>query len=143
MDYLVIGGWAAIAHGLPRTTLDVDLYIRPTPENASKLILALGKIGFGTAKELAPREILSRKAFMFADQIRIDIFTEPWGLTDFNACYSRRRETEFESIRIPFVGLEDLIKTKESGREKGQADLKALKEIDRERKRNPERFQGG
>ena len=64
-------------------------------------------------------------------------------MTDFNACYSRRRETEFESIRIPFVGLEDLIKTKESGREKGQADLKALKEIDRERKRNPERFQGG
>ena len=134
VDYLVIGGWAAIAHGLPRTTIDVDLVIRPTPANAAKLIEALCKIGFGIAKELTPQEILSRKAFLFADQIRIDIFTEPWGLTDFDACHSRRRDIEFESVRIPFVGLQDLILTKETGREQDIEDLKALRELERYRK---------
>ncbi len=83
MEYLVIGGWAAIAHGLPRTTLDVDIYVRPTPETPRRLVGALSEVGFGIARELAPEEILSRSAFLFADQIRIDIFTRPGGVDRF------------------------------------------------------------
>lgn len=77
MDYLVIGGWAAIAHGLPRTTLDVDLFVRPTPENAGRLVSALKKVGFGIARELDQNDILGRNVLLFADQIRVDIFTRP------------------------------------------------------------------
>jgi hypothetical protein len=60
VDYVVIGGWAAIAHGLPRTTLDVDLLIRATPENVQRLIDALSELGFGTARGLDVDDILSR-----------------------------------------------------------------------------------
>ncbi len=138
MEYLVIGGWAAIAHGLPRTTLDVDIYVRPTPENAQRLVEALSEVGFGIARELAPEEILSRSAFLFADQIRIDIFTRPWGLTDFDASYGRRLEAEFESVRIPFAGIEDLIRTKETGRDQDRADVEALREIARRSGNRPQ-----
>lgn len=107
MRYLVIGGWAAIAHGLPRTTLDVDLFVEPTEANVERLIRALSKVGFGIAKELTPREILSRPAFIFSDQIRVDIFTRPWGLEDFETSFAQRWETQFESVGIPFVSVED------------------------------------
>ncbi len=133
MEYIVIGGWAAIAHGLPRTTLDVDLFVRPTKENVGRLIGALSEIGFGIARELTPEEILSRKAFLFADQIRIDIFTRPWGVEDFDGCHGRRWEADFEGVRIPFVSIEDLIRTKETGREQDRADVQALKDIARRR----------
>lgn len=129
-----MGGWAGIAHGLTRTTLDVDIFIRPTTENARLLISALSEVGFGTARELTPQEILSRTAFLFADQIRVDIFTRPIQLQDFDACHARRWEAAFESIRIPFLCLEDLIKSKQTGREQDAADVEALNRILQRRK---------
>jgi len=131
VDFLVIGGWAAIAHGLPRTTVDVDLFVRPTRENIDKLIGALSDIGFGIANELDPSAILDHRVFLFADQIRVDLFTRPWGLSDFDRCWQGRREIEWSGATIPFVGFEDLIRSKETGREQDLADVEALREIER------------
>ena len=131
----MIGGWAAIAHGLPRSTLHVDLFIRPDTENVNKLLSALSKVVFGVSRELSPEEILNRKVFLFSDQIRIDVFTAPWGLDEFESCWSRRWETTFESVTIPFLGLEDLLKSKDTDRDQDQADAEALKRIIEKRNR--------
>lgn len=129
MDYLVIGGWAAIAHGLPRTTLDVDLFVRPTRDNVRRLVGALADVGFGTARELDPDRILERHVFLFSDQIRVDVFLRPWGLTDFEESWTRRFETSFESVRIPFLGLDDLLRSKGTDREQDRRDVEALGKI--------------
>jgi hypothetical protein len=129
--YLVIGGWAAIAHGLPRTTLDVDLFVDPSRDNVERLIEALSKVGFGTAKELDADEILSRHVLLFADRIRVDVFTKPWGLAGFKECRRNRKEVEFESTSIPFLGLEDLIRSKSTDRAQDESDVRALREIAR------------
>ena len=134
--YLVIGGWAAIAHGIPRSTLDVGLFIRPDKGNSGRLIATLSRVGFGISRELSPEEILSKKVFLFSDQIRIDVFAEPWGLDGFESCWSRRLETTFESVTIPFLGLEDLLKSKNTDRDQDQADAEALKRIVEKRKRD-------
>jgi hypothetical protein len=132
-DYIVLGGWAAIAHGVPRSTHDVDIFVRPTKENVQRVIDALSEVGFGIARELTPEEILGRSVFLFADQIRVDIFIRPWGLKDYEGCFARRREIEFESVRIPFLGLEDLILSKDTDRPQDRADLESLREIARRR----------
>lgn len=49
VKYLVIGGIAAILHGVPRTTFDLDILIEATPENAQKLLDALLDARLGTA----------------------------------------------------------------------------------------------
>jgi|GEM_PF-810776 len=127
--YLVMGGWATIAHGVPRTTLDVDLYVDPSLPNIERLASALSEIGFGIAKELDPKEILKRRIFLFSDQIRVDIFIRPIGLDNFEDCWERRLEKEFESVAIPFLGADDLIRSKETGREQDRADIEALSEL--------------
>jgi hypothetical protein len=127
--FIVIGGWATIAHGLSRTTLDVDIFIRPDRENAQRLVEALSQIGFGIAREIDPEEILRRHVFLFADQIRIDVFTKPWGLRDFDDCWQRRLDVDFESVRIPFLGREDLIRSKQTDRPQDQADVAALRRL--------------
>ena len=45
--YLVIGGIAAVLHGVPRATFDLDILIEATPENARRLLEALGRSGDG------------------------------------------------------------------------------------------------
>jgi hypothetical protein len=40
VEYLVIGGIAAVLHGVPRATFDLDILIRPTPENATRLLMS-------------------------------------------------------------------------------------------------------
>ena len=49
VHYVVIGGVAAIVHGVPRTTFDVDLLIEATPDNAARLLAALQDAGIASA----------------------------------------------------------------------------------------------
>ena len=46
--YLVIGGIAAVLHGVPRATFDLDVLIDATPENARRLLEALARAGLRT-----------------------------------------------------------------------------------------------
>jgi len=124
-----MGGWAAIAHGVPRSTLDVDLYVESSLPNIKSLVASLSEIGFGIGKELDPEEILKRRIFLFSDQIRVDIFIRPVGLDSFDDCWNRRLEKTFESVAIPFLGADDLVRSKETGREQDKADIEALQEL--------------
>lgn len=127
--YLVMGGWAAIIHGLPRTTQDVDLFIPSDPENTRRLIAALSTIGFGTARELTPEMILGRFIFMFADQIRVDLFVKPWGLPRFEDVEPRKRVVVLRDIPVPVVSIDDLIASKKTDRAQDIEDVKALETI--------------
>ena len=127
--YLVLGAWAWIIYGLPRTTLDVDIIIDKTEENCQKLIESLSNIGAGIAKELTPNEILKTKVFMFADMIKVDIFTETYGVKNFNEVYKRSKEVNFEGIKIPVISYKDFLKTKNTDRPKDKEDLKILKKL--------------
>ena len=45
VEYLVVGAYALAAHGLPRATGDIDFWVRPSSENASAVLEALGRAG--------------------------------------------------------------------------------------------------
>ncbi len=47
VNYLVVGGYAVGYHGYPRTTLDLDVWIEMTEDNAKRVISVLVKFGFG------------------------------------------------------------------------------------------------
>ena len=44
----VVGGYALAAHGFPRNTKDLDVWVEPTAENAERLLAALSAFGFGS-----------------------------------------------------------------------------------------------
>lgn len=37
VEYLIVGGYAVIAHGYPRLTIDIDVWVKPSKENSKKL----------------------------------------------------------------------------------------------------------
>ena len=62
VKYVVIGGIAAILHGVPRATFDLDLLIEPTESNAQRLLDAFAEAGLGTAALTSPSDILGTKS---------------------------------------------------------------------------------
>jgi hypothetical protein len=55
--YVVVGGWAIIAAGLPRATADVDLIVAADPENEAKVFDALSTLPDNAVRELKPGEL--------------------------------------------------------------------------------------
>ena len=79
--YLVIGGIAAVLHGVPRATFDLAILIEATPENAQRLLDALLAAQLGTAALTSTDEILSHEITIFKDRVRIDVQTTTPGIT--------------------------------------------------------------
>lgn len=44
VDYILIGGFAIILHGLPRLTADIDIFVKPEAENLERLKRALRRV---------------------------------------------------------------------------------------------------
>ena len=44
-EFLLVGAYAMAAHGVPRATGDLDVWVRPTPENAERVLRALAHFG--------------------------------------------------------------------------------------------------
>jgi len=79
---------------------------------------------------------LSRPVFLFADQIRVDVFTKPWGLKSFEESWTNRLTVQVEggfgaggTVSIPVVSLEDLERSKSTDRPQDKADLEGIRAL--------------
>ena len=123
--YVVIGGIAAILHGAPRATFDLDILIENSPENA-RLLEALHDAGMGTAELVTPEELLRHEITVFKDRVRVDVQTSRPGLA-FPAAWARRVTMNHQGQRFYVVSREDLIASKRaSGRAVDLEDARAL-----------------
>lgn len=132
-DYLVVGAHALAAHGRPRATGDLDLWVRPTPDNARRVWSALtafgAPLGEITTEDLATAEVVFQ---IGVEPARIDILTSVTGLT-FEEAWSRRAQFEVEGRVLPFLSREDLIRNKSAlARPRDLADIDDLRRQDRE-----------
>lgn len=124
--YLVIGGIAAVLHGVPRATFDLDLLIDATSENAQRLLDALAAAGLGTAALITADEVLAHEITVFKDRVRIDVQRSTPGL-EFAAGWNRRVEMRHAGQRFFVVSRQDLIASKRaSGRAVDLEDVRIL-----------------
>ncbi len=130
VEYLIVGAYALAAHGLPRATGDLDLWVRPTPANARRVFEALAQFG-------APLDQVSVEDFATEDVVfqigvaprRIDILTSIEGV-DFDTAWEKRMEIEMEGLTLPVLSLEHLIQNKRAlGRPQDLADVARLERL--------------
>ena len=128
--FLTVGAHAMAAHGVPRGTQDLDLWVEPGAANARRVWQALA--GFG-----APLESLGVHLddFQKADTVvqvglppnRIDILTSISGVPDFAAAWNDRVVATIRGREVPFLGRAALLANKRAaGRLKDLADVEAL-----------------
>ena len=129
VEYLLVGAYALAAHGLPRATGDIDLWVRPSPENASRVWSAL--LRFGAPLSDLSRADLVEEGVIFQIGVaprRIDILTSVEGVT-FDEAWPARTHVEVEGVRVVVIGREHLIRNKRAaGRPQDLADVARLEE---------------
>lgn len=132
--YVIIGGIAAILHGVPRATFDLDILIEATPENAQKLLDALLGAGLGTASLTTPDAVLAHEITIFRDKVRIDVQTSTPGL-DFASAQAHRETMQYGGRVFYTVSCDDLIASKRAaGRARDLEDIRLLEVGDNEDK---------
>ncbi|MFY7922199.1 MAG: hypothetical protein ACOVSI_07260 [Gemmatimonas sp.] len=127
--FLVVGAHALAAHGVPRATVDLDVWIDPSPENAARVWSALAAFGAPLDALMITPADLTRPdtvAQFGLPPWRIDILTGISGVT-FDEAWPDRMEAYFDDVLVPFIGQDAFIRNKRaSGRLKDLADIEAL-----------------
>jgi hypothetical protein len=127
VEFLVVGAYALAAHGHPRATGDLDLWVRSSEENARRVWRALEKFG----APLSNLTLNDRKSSDLVFQIgvvpqRVDILTSIEGV-EFGQAWLHRKEIDIEGLKIPVLGRSDFIRNKTaSGRPQDLADVARL-----------------
>lgn len=93
VKYLVIGGIAAVLHGVPRATFDLDILIEATEDNAQRTLEAMIEARLGTATLISAQELLAKEITIFQDRIRIDVQTKTPGIEFETAWQSKETMT--------------------------------------------------
>ena len=112
--FLIVGGYAMAAHGLPRFTGDLDTWVWIDHENAERIMKALTEFGFSsldiTAKDFQSPNLVVQLGF---PPHRIDLLTGIDGV-EFEEAWKRRIEVGVNGVDVPFIGREDLITYKKA-----------------------------
>ena len=127
VEYTVVGGVAVNAHGYARTTNDLDIFIRPTEENARAAFDALLALGV-PLEGLEPNDLLDdQENLRFGpEEDHIDILASI-GEMPFDQVWRNRIETEVEGLTVPFISKADLLENKRQvGRLRDLADAEEL-----------------
>ena len=127
VEYVIVDAHSLAFHGRPRYTGDIDILIRPSPENAAKLSVVMNKFGFaGTG--------FKESDFAEPDQIiqlgrvpnRIDLLTGMTGVAT-NEAFQTKIATELEGLPVFILSKALLIQNKRAvARPQDLADLDTL-----------------
>lgn len=126
--FMVIGAMAFPRYGYSRTTLDCDIFMEPTEENAQKTWKALKKFGYDVS-DITIEDLLTKKLLIRQYLVETDIHPFVTGVS-FKEAWKNKESGKIGNISVYFAGLKDLIKMKKAaGRDKDKADLKILNKL--------------
>ena len=130
VEFMLVGAYAVAAHGLPRATGDIDLWVKCSEKNAERVWAAIMNFG-------APLANISKQDFTTRGNVvqigvtprRIDILTQITGV-EYEEAEPQSITIEIEGIAIPVIGLAHLVQNKSAvGRPQDKADVARLQEL--------------
>jgi len=125
--FLIVGAYAMGAHGYPRATGDLDIWVEASEKNSRKVYKSLTR--FGSPLSQLTEESFCEAGIVFQIGVaprRIDILTHIDGVR-FDDAYEAKEVIELEGLRIPFLSKEDLLTNKKAtGRQRDKLDVDNL-----------------
>lgn len=126
-EFLIVGAHALAAHGIPRATGDLDIWVNPTTDNATRVLAAL--TAYGAPLTDLTLDDLTKQDTVFQIGVvpcRVDILTGISGV-QFADAWTRRIAVNVEGVQVPVLGRADFKTNKRaSGRPKDLLDLELL-----------------
>jgi hypothetical protein len=131
VEFAIVGAYALALHGAPRFTGDLDILIRPTPDNAARLLEALGDFGFPVT-HLTAEAIVDRRRMleMGVPPVQIHVMSTISGV-EWDEVAADAVEGPLGSHRVRYLGRATYLRNKRAaGRPKDLADIDALESLD-------------
>jgi predicted nucleotidyltransferase len=134
VKFVIIGAAAFPVHGYTRTTLDVDLFIEASEQNAKNCLVALKAFGYDIS-QITTEELLKKKILIRQYLLEIDIHPFVKGIK-FDDVWKNKVKSKIGKADAYFASLDDLIKMKKAaGRPRDKEDLKVLLTLKKKRKK--------
>jgi hypothetical protein len=132
VEFVIVGAHALSVHGHPRATGDIDILVRPSAENAGRVMRALGAFGAPTKAHGVSEQDFTRRGSVYQIGLpprRIDLLTEISGV-DFNRARASQIVVRVSGLELPFLGREALIANKRAAaRPKDLVDADELERV--------------
>lgn len=126
--YVLIGGFAVIAHGGARTTKDVDLLIDPEPENVARVREALQVLEDRAVSDVADGDVARYSVVRVADEIVVDLMAKACGV-EYAEASRDAVIVLFADVPIPVASPRTLMRTKNTVRPADAADRQFLQAL--------------
>jgi len=129
---MLVGGYALGAHGHPRATLDFDLFVEASPENADALYKALADYGAPLKSDGVTPSDFANEGTVYqigVQPCRVDIITKISGV-NFADAYKRSVEGNINGVPVRVISLGDLLVNKKAaGRPKDIVDVETIEHM--------------
>jgi predicted nucleotidyltransferase len=133
VEFVIIGATAFPIHGYARATLDIDIFIRPKPQNAARMLDALRDFGYDIA-DITLEDLLTKKVLIRQYLVETDIHPFVTGIT-FEQVWENRISGTYGNEKVYYASLDDLMIMKQAaGRPKDLEDLKILMVLKQKKK---------
>ncbi len=141
VEYIMVGGFASILHGVSRITQDVDIWLKDNKENRRKFRIAVASIGLGDFEELETTEFIPGWTNIYLSHgIELDIMTylKAFPQSSFEECFQKAYIANIEGVDIPFLHINQLLQEKKANaRPKDLLDIEELENILTLKKNDP------
>jgi hypothetical protein len=128
-EFVLVGGWAVAVHGRPRTTEDLDVFVRPTPENSERVYRALAAFGAPVHAHGLRPDVFSAGGYGYRFGIKpnlVEVLTTISGV-DFDTALVERIVVHVDGRSIPVIGRPALVANKRAAaRPKDLEDVRWL-----------------
>ena len=130
--YILIGGFAVIAHGATRFTKDIDLLVDDGPENIARVRRALAVLADNAVADVADHDVRDHVVVRVADEIVIDLMGRACGVSYADAMADVER-IELGGVSVPVASPAALIRMKNTYRPQDRIDREFLESLIRGR----------
>ena len=128
VDFVLIGGHAVVFYGVRRTTSDIDILVRPTLENGTRILKAFKDLKLET-EDIQASDFTHEQVFTFGmEPDAVDILTFSRGVL-LNDIFDNAIQTRIENLTIRIIDIHDLLKNKENLKRSTEKNLVDLQDI--------------
>lgn len=128
VEFLVVGGYAVICHTQPRYIKELDIWVKPSLENARRVARALSR--FGVPMIGVTEEDFAQQGLQYAigsPPSQIAFLTSLPGVV-FESAWADHVDARRDGVMVPFLGIQQLIAAKScAGRPQDLADIDELR----------------
>lgn len=122
VDFILIGGHAAVFYGVRRTTSDMDILVRPTIENGRRILKAFQDLKL-SIEGIQEEDFTKEHVFTFGmEPEAVDIITFTRGVL-IEDVFKNSIVKKLDDLKVRIIDIRDLLRNKENLNRSGEKNL--------------------